>query len=277
MPARPRKLTPDRSARHLFGSEMRSLRDAQGMSLERLAAVVKYSRSALSRFETAESMIPPDLPGRLDAAFGTDGLFDKLYPLTRREIHPDQFRRRHELEACARRIETYTCQLVPGLAQTEDYARSLFEIYDPRATTEQVAELVTARMIRQSTIQEADPAPDVAFILDEAVIRRVYGGPEVMRAQLARLADMALTPTTVVQVLPFAHGGHALAGGSLALMTLDDGSQVAYEEAISTGTLIDDMDAISGYRRAYDLLRACALSPKESAAFIRSVMEELPT
>jgi Domain of unknown function (DUF5753) len=134
----------------------------------------------------------------------------------------------------------------------------------------------TARMIRQSTLQEADPAPDVAFILDEAVIRRVYGGPEVMRAQLARLVNMTLTPTTVVQILPFAHGGHALAGGSLALMTLDDGSQVAYEEAISTGTLIDDTDAVSGYRRAYDLLRACALSPKESAAFIRSVMEELP-
>lgn len=276
MAARPRELTPDRSARHLFGSEMRRLREAAGMSLERLATVVKYGKSSLARFETAESMIPPDLPARLDAAFGTDGFFEKLYGLARKEIHPDKYRRRMELEARSRLIQEYAGQLVPGLVQTEDYARALFQTHNPRATPDEIEELVTARMSRQALFL-ADSPPDHSVILDAAVFRRSFGGPAVMRAQLARLADLTLTPTSVIQVLPFEHGGHALMGGSLALLTVDNGTQVAWEEGSSTGTLLEDQGDVTARQRAYDLLRACALSPSKTAAFIRSVMEALPT
>ncbi|NUS82858.1 MAG: helix-turn-helix domain-containing protein [Streptomyces sp.] len=275
MPARPRALTPDRSARHLFGAEMRRLRGAAGMSLEALAAVTKFSKSSLARFETAESMIPPELPAILDAAFGTDGIFGKLYALARKEIHPDQFRRRMELEARARLIEDYTPQIVPGLAQTDDYARAQFVLANPKATRDKIEELVTARMSRQALLV-ADPPPDFSMILDEAVLRRGIGGARVMRAQLSHLAELALTPTTVVQVLPFEHGGHALLGGSLTLMTLDDGTRVAYEESITTGTLLEDLEVVADRQRSYDLLRACALSPGDSAAFIRSILEALP-
>ncbi|MFJ2646187.1 helix-turn-helix domain-containing protein [Streptomyces sp. NPDC087420] len=275
MAPRARELTPDRSARHLFGSEMRRLREQAGMSLESLAGVVRYAKSSLARYETADAMIPPDLAERLDAAFGTDGLFVKLYGLARNEIHPDQFRRLMELERRARLIQQYTGQLVPGLVQTEAYARALFEIHNPKARQDEIEELVTARMSRQALLL-ADPAPDLFLILDEAVLRRSFGGPAVMRAQLARLLDLTLTPTSVVQVLPFEHGGHALAGGSLRLMTLDNGAQVAYEESIATGTLMEDPAAVTPRLRSYDLLRACALSPKDTAAFIRSTMEALP-
>ncbi|MGA6158107.1 helix-turn-helix domain-containing protein [Stenotrophomonas sp. NPDC087984] len=270
--ARPRELTPDRSARHLFGAKMRAHRERANMSLGQLKDVVMVSTSHLSRIETADAMPPPDLPRRLDAAFGTDGIFQELYRLARREIHPDQFRRRMELEAQARLIEEYAGQIVPGLVQTEDYARALFEKFDPKATLNEIEELVTARMSRQALLS-ADPPPDVSLILDEAVLRRSFGGPAVMRAQLARLVDLTLTPTTVVQVLPFEHGGHALVGGTLTLMTLAKGAQVAYEESISTGTLLEDLATVSARRRAYDLLRACALSPSDTANFIRSLME----
>ncbi|MES4902374.1 MULTISPECIES: helix-turn-helix transcriptional regulator [unclassified Streptomyces] len=276
MPARPRALTPDRSARHLFGSEMRRLREAAGMSLEALARVTSFSKSSLARFETAESMIPPELPSILDAAFGTDGIFEKLYALARKEIHPDQFRRRMELEARARIIREYACQIVPGLVQTEGYARAQFEKHNPKATPNEIDELWSARASRQVLLQ-ADPAPDLFYILDEAVIRRHFGGPAVMRAQLARLIDLTETPTTVVQVLPFEHGGHALVGGTLTLMTLDSGSQVAYEESITTGTLLEGNEAVAFLQRSYDLLTAHALSPGDSAALIQSTMEALPT
>ncbi|MDX3227035.1 helix-turn-helix transcriptional regulator [Streptomyces sp. ME19-01-6] len=276
MPARPRALTPDRSARHLFGSEMRRLREAAGMSLESLAAVTKFSKSSLARFETAEAMIPPELPSMLDAAFGTDGIFEKLYALARKEIHPDQFRRRMDLETRARIIREYACQIVPGLVQTEGYARAQFEKHNPKATPNEIDELWSARASRQVLLQ-ANPAPDLFYILDEAVIRRHFGDPAVMRAQLARLIELTETPTTVVQVLPFDHGGHALVGGTLTLMTLDSGSQVAYEESITTGTLLEDKKAVAFLQRSYDLLTAHALSPGDSAALIRSTMEALPT
>ncbi|WP_425315848.1 helix-turn-helix domain-containing protein [Streptomyces olivoreticuli] len=253
VPARPRQLTPDRSARDLFGAKMRAQRDRAGITLEGLASVVAIGKSHLSRIETAEAMPPPDLPGKLDDAFGTDGIFEELYKLARREIHPDQFRRRMELETRARLIQHYTGQIAPGLAQTEEYARALFETYNPRATPHEIEELVTARLTRQALLR-ADPEPDISFILDEAVIRRTVGGPAVMRAQLDRLAGLTVTATTTLQILPFAHGGHALMGGTLTLMTLRDGTQVAYEESISTGTLLEDASDFTTRDRAYDLL-----------------------
>ncbi|MFJ9615736.1 helix-turn-helix domain-containing protein [Streptomyces noursei] len=276
MPARPRELTPDRSARHLFGAKMRAYRERGAISLEGLSDVVKISRSHLSRIETAEAMPPPSLPAMLDAAFGTDGIFEELYRLASKEIHPDQYKRRMELEARARLIEEYAGQFVPGLVQTEEYIRASFAAGHPKATRDEIEELVTARMSRQALLV-ADSPPDLSFILDEAALRRGFGGPVVMRAQLASLAELALTPTTLVQVLPFAAGGHALSGGTLTLMTLDQGARVAYEESIWTGTLIENMDGVTKRQRAYDRVRACALSPHDSAAFIRSVMEALPT
>lgn len=244
------------------------------MSLEGLGSVVRYSKSSLARFETAEIMIPPDLPAKLDKAFGTDGIFRKLYMLARKEIHPDQFRRVLNLETRAQVIQQYVGQIMPGLVQTEAYARALFEMHNPRTTCDEIEELVTARIGRQALLH-TDPAPDLSLILDEAVLRRSYGGPLVMQAQLDRLLDLTLTPTSTVQVLPFAHGGHALAGGSLKLMTLDDGTQVAYEESISSGTLFEEKNLVASRLRAYDLLRACALSPKETAVMIRTTMEAL--
>jgi transcriptional regulator with XRE-family HTH domain len=275
MPARSRELRPDRSARDLFGAEMRRYREDADLSLERLGGIIGYSKSALSRVETADSMMAPDLPGLLDATFHTGGLFEKLYALARKEVHPDQFRRRMELEAKARTIQEYAGVLVPGLVQTEEYAQAQFEIHNPRAAKHEIRELVVARMMRQSNLRSTEPKSDVALILDEAVLRRSYGGAEVMHAQLSRLAELTLTATTMVQVLPFAQGGHPLAGGALALWTMEDGSQVAYEESISTGTLLEDSDVVRSHQRAYDLVRACALSPQDSAALIRSVMEEL--
>ncbi|MFJ2645825.1 helix-turn-helix transcriptional regulator [Streptomyces sp. NPDC087420] len=255
---------------------MRRLREQAGMSLEDLAAVIRYSRSSLHRYETAQAMIAPDLAAKLDAAFGTDGLFAKLYALARNEVHPDKYRRRMELEARARTIDEYAGHLVPGLVQTEDYARAVFRLGDPELTPEQVEERVAARMGRQALLG-AVPAPYLSVILDEAVLRRTIGAPEVMRAQLEALLRLADNPRGIVQVLPFAHGGHPLMGGSLTLLTFDNGTVVAYEESIDTGELVEDSHGVSRRRRSYDVIRASALSPRETADLIRATMEELST
>ncbi|MBO8184719.1 MULTISPECIES: helix-turn-helix domain-containing protein [Streptomyces] len=276
MPARPRELTPDRGARHLFGAKMRTHRERAGMSLEGLSDVVNISRSHLSRIETAEVMPPPSLPPMLDAAFGTDGIFEELFLLASKEIHPDQFQRRMELEARAQVLDEYSGQIVPGLIQTADYARAQFKEANPWQSQDRIEELVAARLSRQRLLR-SDTLLDYSAVIDEAAIRRSFGDPAIMRAQLARVAELTLTRTTVVQVLPFEQGGHALVGGTLALMTLDNGERVAYEEGISTGTLMENLDSVIERQRAYNRVRARALSPEDSAAFVRSVMEALPT
>ncbi|WP_200309496.1 DUF5753 domain-containing protein [Streptomyces adelaidensis] len=220
-------------------------------------------------------MIPPELPAALDAAFGTDSIFTDLYSLAKKEIHPDKWRRRMDLEARATVIKEYSPQVVPGLLQIAPYARAQFTTFDPKASAESIEELVAGRMSRQEMLL-GDPGPDYAAILDEAVLRRSYGGPEVMRQQFERLLELTLTPSTYIQVLPFEHGGHALVGGSLSLWTLDDGARIAYEESITTGTLVEENAEVLARSRAYDLLSASALSPVQSADLIRSVMEALP-
>ncbi|MBO0651854.1 helix-turn-helix transcriptional regulator [Streptomyces triculaminicus] len=276
MARRVRELTPEKSARHLFGAEIRRRREQAGMTLDGLSEVVRYSRSHLSRIEIADYVPPPDLAAKLDAAFGTDGLFERIYALARHEVHPDQYRRRMEMEAQARVIHEYAGQFVPGLVQTEAYARTLFRVGDPRRTEDKVAEMLAARLNRQALLK-TERAPDFACVLDEAVLRRPVGGPSIWREQLAALIAIVDTPTTTVQVLPFEHGEHALMGGSLALFIAEDGHAIAYEESNSTGQLLEDPEVVSRRRRAYDRLRSYALSPNDSAAFIRHVMEELPS
>ncbi|MET8828446.1 Scr1 family TA system antitoxin-like transcriptional regulator [Streptomyces sp. NPDC004610] len=275
MPRPPKELSPERSVRDLFGFKVRSHRERQGWTLEAMSSRLAISKSHLARVEVAEYMPPPELPAQLDGLFGTDKYFTELYALCRKEAHPDKFRRRMELEDKAVGIREYTPQLVPGLLQTEAYARALFRMHDPRATEQRIDELWTLRLGRQALLLR-EPRPDYAAILDAGVLLRGYGGASVMRDQLAKLLDLSLTATTFIQVVPFSTGGQGLAGGSLSLWTLDDGRHVAYEEGISTGTLLEEKTEVLSLIRAYDLLSASALSPAESADFIRSTLEALP-
>ncbi|WP_326799253.1 helix-turn-helix domain-containing protein [Streptomyces sp. NBC_01808] len=278
MSQQPRELTPFRSNRDFYGAELRRLRTEMGLSLEDLAGKVPASRAHLSRVETAQVLPPPGLSPSLDEFFDTGGYFARLEKLVRQslEVHPAQFRRRMELERRSRLIGQYAGMIVPGLLQTAAYARAIFRAYNPDASPEEIEDKVAARLGRQELLH-ADTPPDYACVVDQAVLVRPVGGPAVMREQLARLAEAVDTPSTTVQLLPGAHGEHALMGsGALTLMTLDTGLPVAYEEGIDTGTLLEGPAGVTARQRAYDLVRSYALSPTETAEFIRSAMEELP-
>ncbi|GCD46404.1 DUF5753 domain-containing protein [Streptomyces paromomycinus] len=268
----PQNLTPYVSARHYFGSEQRRHREAAKLSLVQLASVVNSSKSALARIETAELMPPPDLPPRLDAAFGTDKHFHGLYQLAKREAHPDQYRRYMELEARAEVIEQYGAQMLPGLLQTEAYARTALGVQED-LSREQVEDLVNARMSRQWR-QHSDPPRHRWAILDESLLRRQMGPDECMHEQLASLLRQVDTPESKVQVMPFSAGYHSLLGGALTLLSLPDGSSVAYEEGIEAGHLYEDPDMVKKRRRQYETLRANSLSLPASADLIRKAMED---
>ncbi len=268
----PGELTPDRSVRHFYGADLRRHRMNADMSLAQLAGQVPCSKSQLARIETAESIVPPGLSEEFDKLFGTDGHFTRLYGLVRREIHPDQYRKFMNAESAADFISEFAGHTVPGLLQTEAYARALLRC-DPDASVEKVEELVSARMSRQERLTP-DGAPYIWAILDEAVIRRPIGGPQVMHDQLAALLPLTDTATTKIQVLPYSHGAHALLGGSLTLLKLRHGVEVAYEEGIETSRLFEDPREVSRRQRIYDALRAYALSPKDTATLIEQAMEE---
>ncbi|MEU3225761.1 helix-turn-helix transcriptional regulator [Streptomyces sp. NPDC006976] len=272
MTFRPQPLSPFASTRHYFGSELRRHRERAKLSLVQLADIVNSSKSTLARIETAELMPPPDMPSCLDIAFGADQYFTGLYELAKQEIHPDKYKRYMNFEARAEVIEQYGAQALPGLFQTEQYARELLRCQE-HLTAEMVDERVTARMSRQERQHSANP-PFRWAIVDEAVLRRQVGNRSCMHQQLASLLERVDTPNSKVQVMPFSAGPHSLLGGALTLLTLPDGTSVAYEESIQTGHLYEDPDAVKNWRRRYDVLRANSHSLAESAELIRTAMED---
>lgn len=272
MKFKPQTLNPYLSARHYFGSEQRRHRERADLSLVRLAEILNSSKSTLARIETAELMPPPDLPRKLDAAFGTDEHFHDLYQLAKREAHPDQYRRFMDFEAEAESIENYEPQVVPGPLQIEAYARVLLSFQED-LTKEQIEERVAARMSRQDR-QRSDSPPLRWAIIDESVLRRRVGSRECMYKQLASLLAQVDTPDSKLQVMPFSAGPHSLMSGALTLLTLPNNSAVAYEEGIEAGHLYEDRQTVKKWRRQYEVLRANALSLTESAQLIRKAMED---
>ncbi|WP_019549632.1 helix-turn-helix domain-containing protein [Streptomyces sulphureus] len=267
----PQPLTPFRSARHFYGAELRRCREEAGLSLAQLSGVVSAGKSTLARIETAEIMPPPGLSSQLDAAFGTDGHFVRLYDLARREAHPDQYRRYMDFEREAVGVAHSAVQLVPGVLQTEAYARAIFRTA-AEANDEVVEERVAARLARQQRMRGTD-VPRLWVVLDEAVISRPVGGAAVMAEQLACLLAYSAHERVNIQVAPFSMGGHYLLGGSLTLLELPSGRHLAWEEGVEVGRLYEEEGEVRGRRLIYDVLRANSLSLTESAALIRRTME----
>jgi transcriptional regulator with XRE-family HTH domain len=276
MKYKPHGLTPYRSVRHLYGSEVRRYRENAQMSLVRLAEVVTYSKSQLARVEAAQAMPQRRLSEALDAAFGTDGHFMRLYEVAKYDAHPDKYRHFMQAEAQAVSVAEYAAYAVPGLLQTERYAEALYRVCRPELSEDEIREKVAARLSRQERLWGPNP-PYVWAIFEETVLRRPLGGTAVMREQLEALISLTEVRHFTIQVMPNANGGHPLLlSGPVTLLTLPDHSTLSYFEGSNAGQLVEDPEAVAKHQRAYDLLRACALSPADSAAWLKSVLEEPP-
>src|SRR4051794_24106450 len=142
MPFQPRELFPDRSARDLFGAEIRRHREKADMSLRRLAEGLNYSKSHLARIEAAGSLPYDDLTAKLDRCFGTAGLFARLYALAKNEPFPGKYRRMMDIERHAAVIEEYSCATIPGLLQTAELARASLRIGNRHAPDAEIEAMV---------------------------------------------------------------------------------------------------------------------------------------
>ncbi|MFP8960770.1 helix-turn-helix domain-containing protein [Streptomyces nanhaiensis] len=272
MAAITRELDPFRSARDLYGAELRRQRQLAGLSLDRLSEVVNYSKTHLHGIEIAERLPLPPISSKLDAAFGTGGLFEGLWRIVQQERYPDRYRQFMELADQATDIHEYAGHLVPGLLQTEAYARAVLRVGAPEASEEEIERKVALRLERQVRLREPD-GPHLWAVLEEAVLRRPVGGPATMRGQLAELLVLAESPHVGIQVLPFAHGEHTLLAAPLTLLHLPGHKVITYFEGRYDGYLAEEPNEVKQHQRAYDLLRASALPPQDSAAMIEAAME----
>ncbi|MDO0913771.1 helix-turn-helix transcriptional regulator [Streptomyces sp. DT2A-34] len=262
------------SGRAVLGQTLKVLREKAGKSLGQLADESGYEKSYLSRLESGERLSKVAVMVDLDGYYGTGDLLVGLWKMARIDAFKDKYKEYMRLEATARVMRVYTPN-VPGLLQTEDFAREVLS--EPQTTpkdAEAVEEQVAARLGRQLLLRR-NPAPHVRFIIDEFAFRRPSASAKTWEDQLLHFEAVSQWPNVVVQVLTFSAGVHHLMGrGSLTLLWQRDGSAVAYTEGDSSGLLMDDPDDFLRHRLSYDRLRDLALSPSDSLTFIRDVLEE---
>ncbi len=266
-------IDPSTSMAALFGTRVRRLRTAAGLTQAELGSRVHVVSTRITQIERASGAKPTLILARaLDAVLGADDLLAELWPYVYREAFPNWSRAFIAHSERAVSIREYAAHVVPGLLQTKEYARAVLSVGLTLSSDEQLEERLAVRMTRQDLLGSPG-RPELWVVLDEAVLRRPIGGREVMAAQLERLLVAAAERHITVQVLPFDQGEHDVMGGSLTVLTLPDGSEVAYTEGAHYGQLIEDPDKVGRFAVTYDRLRANALPPLMSLDMIRSAME----
>jgi len=202
---------------------------------------------------------------KLDEAFGTPGTLQRCERRIRGIPLSASFRPFAPYEAEASVLRTFQHVLIPGLFQTADYARVLIASY-PGNGPDEVADIVEARMARQAILDRKDP-PWLWVVLDEQVLRRGVGGPEVMHAQLTRLVELTDRPRITIQVIP-AYVTHPGLGGAFTIAENNQPPAIVYLEGASAGQTVEDTDTAAKMTVLFDTLRAVALPAAASRALI---------
>ncbi|AXK37573.1 XRE family transcriptional regulator [Streptomyces armeniacus] len=259
-----------------YGAELRYKREAAGLTLNELTEGIYYSIAYLSQIEMGDRRMPLDLARHADRKLNTDGFFERRCEDVRkakRGGHAEYFADVVEMEQRAASIEEWSSTVIPGLLQTDGYARALFNGSHVRELPEKVDEKVTARLAR-AHIFESPKSPEYWVILHESVLRFPVATPGVMAEQLDHIVQLTGRARMLTQVLPLNAGAHPFMIGSATFLTFADAPPVMYTEGLFHGQLIDDPGLVKPYMRSYDLLRAAALPPKASLAVIKEAAED---
>ncbi|MGI8332012.1 helix-turn-helix domain-containing protein [Actinomadura scrupuli] len=261
MPRRPHPLDPTSSPLALFGSELRTYRERAGLSQEQLGARTNYAGSFVGAVERAQEMPRREFALKMDPALETGDALTRLWDgLLKPSVYPSWFDwRLHEIDASV--LRTFQLAVIYGLLQTEDYARDL--LYGDETA-------VAGRLARQEILRGEDP-PLVICVLDESVLWREVGGPEVMHAQLDHLVTVASERISIHVIPSRRHRGVA---GSFVLATLQDRSEVAYVETAARGITTGEPQDLATLTERFEALRSRALPVDQSLELIARTAEK---
>ncbi|MFE6907135.1 helix-turn-helix domain-containing protein [Streptomyces erythrochromogenes] len=259
-----------------YGKELRWRREAAGLTLQQVVEGSFYGASYLSEIERAQRRMPEDLARHVDQVLTTDGFFLRRCDdvrKARRGAHAEYFAPVVEAERRARVIEEWSNALIPGLLQTEAYARAVIHSTHPMDLPEEVDAKICARMQRASLFEDPK-SPEYWTILHECLVRQPLLPPVEMAEQLERIAALARRRRIVPQVLLWSSAMQPFLGLPLMFMEFDDEPPLAYTEGPYHGQVVDDPALVKRYRGSYHRLRAAALPPEASLAMIEQAAEE---
>ena len=275
--------------RRRLGSELRRLREAAGLSLEEVAGRMECHKATISRLELGRSAARQRDLRAILALYGvTDPRQVEAYlEMSRSGKHPGWWQAYAEilpsaytdfiaLEAEADHIRTFQPALVPGILQTEAYARAVAGAVPCLVEEASLDDMVKVRAERQALL-DREPSLRFCGIIGESALRAPVGGRKVMREQFDHLIEAAQRPNVELRVLPLSAGERAVISGSFVLMhfRLPSDSHLVFVESLMSALYLEKPEEIAGYTLAFDTLRASALSPKDSLTTIRAAREDL--
>ncbi|WP_277953411.1 helix-turn-helix domain-containing protein [Saccharopolyspora soli] len=275
--------------RRRLAAELRRLREVAGVSWEKAIAELDFSRSKLSRIETARSGVTVNDVRAMCGLYGVSGSeLDGLLELAKQakkkgwwhpytKVMSDWFEVYIGLESEAAAVQNFEIDLIPGLLQTEEYARAIIRSWAPDEPDDDNEQRTQLRKARQSRlIDEAEPLKFWA-IISEAAISQQVGGADVMRNQLKHLVSASKLPNVTVQVLPFRAGAHASLGTGFSMLSFPDliDPDVVYLEFLTGSLYLEEAEEIERYTLNFDHLRATALDPRDSTKLLTKVAREM--
>jgi transcriptional regulator with XRE-family HTH domain len=273
--------------RRRLALELRRLREVARLTCEEVAEHLECSASKISRVETGRvSVSPRDVRDMLKLYGVPEQQRDSLVQLSRDsrqkgwwhaygEINP-KLATYVGLESAASEIRVYEVNLIPGLLQTEEYARTMIRSGTMNGNLADVDRMVALRMARQPALTRNDP-PMLWTVVDEAALRRRVGGTELMRSQLEHVLELSSLKNVAMQVIPFGAGAHPAMGRPFVILVFPEriDPDVVYLEDLTSALYLEDVDEVDRYNVFFNQLRATALSFDDSAALVTSVLKDL--
>jgi transcriptional regulator with XRE-family HTH domain len=262
------------SGKARFGAELKAHRLAKGWTQVELGKKLGYSGSFVSDVERGDRSASEDFAKRSDELFGLPGTFIRHWEDLQREAFPTWFAPIVPIEREAHKITGWELGAVPGLLQTEGYARALIKAGRPHDDEEAIERTVRGRIDRQGILTRPKP-PKLTYVIHEGALRHIVGSREVMAAQLDSLIKVAEEPGVVIQALPFSAHDFAGAEGLLYVYERLGQPTVIYTECFGGGRIIEALQEVSDLTTVMGMLRAAALPPWDSVALMRAIRREL--
>ncbi|WP_063727783.1 helix-turn-helix domain-containing protein [Streptomyces sp. RTd22] len=257
----------------MVGKQVKLWRERAGLTQAELGRLIGYGEEQVSSVERGRRPPSPEFLDAADEALGAGGILSEFKEDVKRARLPKKVRDLAKLEAEAVELGAYCNHNIQGLLQTEEYTLALFRMRRPLMDEEEIERYVSARMTRQE-IFERRPAPILSFVQEEVTLRRPIGGKMVLRRQLERMLEIGQLRNVEIQVMPTDREDHAGMGGEFRLLEPKNGPKVGHVEIQRLSRVITDRKEVRTLEAQYGIIRAQALTPRESLAYIEKVLGE---
>ncbi|WP_336054510.1 helix-turn-helix domain-containing protein [Streptomyces sp. CA2R101] len=255
------------------GRQLKAWREAAGLRAAEFGAAVGYGEDLIYKVEGGRRIPRPELLDRADEVLGAGGKLASMKQDVAEARYPKKVRDLAKLEAKAVELLAYGDHNLHGLLQTDEYARALFEMRQPAYGQDEIERAVAGRVARRS-IFERSPAPALSFVQEEVTLRRPLGGTMVLRRQLERLLEVGQLRNVTIQIMPTAREQHAGMQGETQVLKFGNGSAMGRSEGAFAGRAVSDPKQLRILELRYGMIRAQALTPEESRAYIERVRGE---